>query len=244
MWKLPLESQVTGKTECMEVGSGIILSTNAAGNMLDDGVRSAFFDRLGLEEQEGALLAPCNSDRPKISRAMNPGQFSADALLTTNPSVFLWVMPGDCPIIFLRDNEKKMIVHLSLSALLRGALERSLRVFRPGRTQVLIGPSIQECCYVFAADHPILRNLVQLTTCCWDGAIIPVHPNNGEGARYRISLQNRIENTLFSRGFCEFEEVPICTCCGLDKDGNYVFPSHRRSTKNGLSESRFMAVML
>lgn len=240
MWKVP-DLEVPTKMEFFQ--GKVILSTMSAGNMLVAKNRHSFFGRLGLLEKDGAMLAPYSGVKPRVLEIGAPGRFFADAIFcnSINNSGFLWVLPGDCPIVVLEGERRKMLIHLSLEALLKGVLERALRLFpEPKKTKALVLPGIQKCCYRFPGNHLILERIALDNA--WEGAVCPVIPENGKGL-YSVSLADRIEKTLISRAV-EFETIQICTCCGSHShsDGGYIFPSHRRSKVLGLEEARFLVV--
>lgn len=216
-------------------------STVDAGNMKGDSCGQSAFLRALRAPWRRTHLVPSVDGVPKICMGNDSNLEQGDGVIVTERNHALTMLPGDCPTIYIAGGMTALVlVHGSLDALWRGALEAGLiemkRLgFAPSQMQALIGPGIRPCCYRFSVDHPQVEILA--TRGEWSPAM---HAQGGEFVS--IDLHAYIVSVLAKSGIERIAWSSVCTCCGRDEQaGGPLFFSHRRSAIEGSQEGRFMA---
>ena len=215
-------------------------STVDAGNMKDDSCgQSAFLRALGAPWRRTHLL-PSRDGVPSICMGNESNMERGDGIIVTERQHALTMLPGDCPVVYIAAIPALVMVHGSLDALWKGALQAGLLEmqrlgFAPSQMQALIGPGIRPCCYRFSMNHPQIEVLA--TRGEWSSAM---HTQGGEFVS--IDLHAYIVSVLARSGIEKIAWSSVCTCCGRDEQaGGPLFFSHRRSVVEGSQEGRFMA---
>lgn len=173
-----------------------------------------------------------------------------DGIITKNTSLIPTVTVADCMPVYLWDPVTKVfgIVHsgwkgtgIAVDAMNLAAKEYGSRI---QDFCVILGPHIQDCCYIvneeradffkenFGSD--CVKPLEEGGKCYCGGRGFPVAWNNGGGQLYRLSLKKANVFALEKAGVKK-ENINIideCTCC------NEKFGSNRRETVlSGLADN-------
>lgn len=165
----------------------------------------------------------------------------ADALITQERDVILWISTGDClPVVFF-DNKKEILglVHLGWKGVDRKLADKVAKKFielgsDPRDINIWVGPGVRKESY-WKYDHGVKDFLDQVDINGWKEFMEP-KPNN----ELAIDLVGYVKQQLTKNGILEknIEMSPADTV--LDK--NYF--SQFRSYKTGESQGRFATVAL
>lgn len=176
-------------------------------------------------------------------------KLQGDGIITANHNLIPTVTVADCMPLYMWDSVSQVfgIVHSGWkgTGIIADAIELAAKEYgsKPQDFCVILGPHIQDCCYIvnqeradffaqnFGAD--CVRPLEEGGKCYCGGRGFPIAWNNGGGQLYRLSLKKANLFALEKAGI-KAENINVideCTCC------NEKFGSNRRETVlNGLPD--------
>ncbi len=145
-----------------------------------------------------------HSDRVLIAEGM-PGEVGVgDALVTSQPGMFVSIRTADCFPILIADPEKRVVaaVHAGWRGAISGICSKTIQAMErsvgshPNDLLAVIGPGIAECCFEVGPE-----------------VAMQFEPFVEE--RTRIDLEDVIYNQLCRSGLLRERIVKsgICTCC-------------------------------
>jgi polyphenol oxidase len=217
-------------------------STRACGDMKGAAAQQVYFRKTVGAPVQFVHLFPEHGKRVRFVR--RPLRVvKGDAVVTDVNNLALAMLPADCPPIIIADRSLGLLamVHGGRNSLMKGVLEATYRTLdrkgmHPSCAEVLIGPAIRPCCYEFPTDHPIIQSLEKA------GWSEDIYPCQKQGRSFsKVDLVGRIIRVLNGFGISNILTVPQCTCCGQE-NGEYIFPSSRRSELEEGPEDRYMAI--
>lgn len=196
-------------------------------------VRDELLNQLAGEK----LVVPVQLDHTHIvydiSSKEETDRKIGDGIITINRALMPVVTVADCVPIYLFDKATGLfgIVHsgwkgtgIAVDAITAAASHGS----KPGDFCVVIGPHINDCCYIVDANRAefFCSNFgSDCVTPLEKG--IKVDWNNGDGPLYRLSLAKANISALIKAGVKE-ENIALCTDC---TSCNEMYGSNRRETK-------------
>jgi len=160
----------------------------------------------------GREVVYTNSPRPHYA-----AHRKADAILTDNPRVTLFMRFADCAPIFLFDPHRRVVglVHAGWQGTVKCTVQAAVRAMQeifscePANIRAGIGPSIG------AHHYPVGPEVVaQVRDTFRDRASDLLHANNGDNPTFDLWEANRL--LLEDVGLREIEVAAICTACHLD----------------------------
>lgn len=160
----------------------------------------------------GREVVYTNSPRPQYSEYRK-----ADAILTDNPQVTLFMRFADCVPVLLFDPQRRVVglVHAGWQGTVKGTVQAAVKAMQetfscePANIRAGIGPSIG------AHHYPVGPEVVtQVRDTFRDRASEFLHANNGNNPTFDLWAANRF--LLEEAGLQEIEVAAICTACHLD----------------------------
>ncbi|PWH11778.1 MAG: peptidoglycan editing factor PgeF [Anaerolineae bacterium] len=152
-----------------------------------------------------------NAPHPRYE---NPPEFKADAIITDNPAVTLFMRFADCTPILLYDPRKRAvgIVHAGWLGTVRRAAGETVKAMRaafgskPSDILAAIGPSI-------GPDHYEVGNDVetQVRYAFGKEAELLLHRNHGPKAHFDLWMANQL--VLRQAGVEQIQVAGLCTAC-------------------------------
>lgn len=191
--------------------------------------------RKNLAHQTGfnpnSLLNPIQTHSTNVVLWEKPGSvMDTDGIFTSNPKLVCSIQVADCmPVYFAHKNKPFFgLVHAGWRGLVHGILLQSAKCIKENEKalsdfDVLIGPSIQNCCFEVSDD--VIDQ--------FDSRFV----EKKEDGKYRIDLQKMALSQLVKSGF-QSEKITIlneCTFCNEDK-----YHSYRR---NGNKAGRMIGLL-
>jgi hypothetical protein len=191
--------------------------------------------RKNLAHQTGfnpnSLLNPKQTHSTNVVLWKKPGSvMDTDGIFTSNPKLVCSIQVADCmPVYFAHKNKPFFgLVHAGWRGLVHGILLQSAKCIKENEKalsdfDVLIGPSIQNCCFEVSDD--VIDQ--------FDSRFV----EKKEDGKYRIDLQKMALSQLVKSGF-QSEKITIlneCTFCNEDK-----YHSYRR---NGNKAGRMIGLL-
>ena len=184
--------------------------------------RRAFAKNVGFDSRN--LIVPTQTHSTNVNFFSSAGSIqNYDGVFTKKESKVCSIQVADCmPIYFAHSSEKVFgLVHAGWRGLVNGILDRSAILIKEegyhlSDFEIIIGPSIQNCCFE-VGDDIINKFKIQFVT--------PIH-NTG---KYRVDLQMHALNDMQNIGF-EKNNISIstdCTYCETEK-----YHSYRRDGEN------------
>lgn len=202
-----------------------------------------------IQNQNGKIFVPVELNHTKdVYDVKNPDDTNkkvGDGIITINKNLIPCVTVADCVPIYFFDRKTGVfgIVHSGWKG--TGIIENALLLANknynsmPSDFSVVIGPHINNCCYIVNEERALYfaKNfgnecVVPLETdgiCYCGGRGLPITWNNGGGKLYRLSLSNANLFVLKKLGVKD-ENIFVskdCTCC------NEIYGSNRRQTAFG-----------
>jgi len=177
--------------------------------------------RKNLAHQTGfnpnSLLNPKQTHSTNVVLWEKPGSvMDTDGIFTSNPKLVCSIQVADCmPVYFAHKNKPFFgLVHAGWRGLVHGILLQSAKCIKENEKalsdfDVLIGPSIQNCCFEVSDD--VIDQ--------FDSRFV----EKKEDGKYRIDLQKMALSQLVKSGF-QSEKITIlneCTFCNEDKYHSY-----------------------
>jgi hypothetical protein len=155
-----------------------------------------------------------NAPHPRYD---NPPEFKADAIITDNPAVTLFMRFADCTPIFLYDPHKRAvgIVHAGWLGTVRRAAGEAVKAMqaaygsKPADIFAAIGPSIGPDHYEVGFD---VEQHVRYAF--GQQADLLLHRNHGPKAHFDLWAANKL--TLEQAGVEQVEVAGLCTVCHPD----------------------------
>jgi copper oxidase (laccase) domain-containing protein len=142
---------------------------------------------------------------------------ACDGLFTCRHRVPLTLSPADCVPIFITDRSRQFI------ALIHAG--------RKGTELGIVTKALHTTTTLFDLDSLLIVVLLgpAIRTCCYDHDLIGA--NLSQLRAFGIAREN-------------IYDIGLCTSCARDvfAGGDYMFFSHRRASRNGSSEARFLAM--
>ena len=143
----------------------------------------------------------------------NPPEFKADAILTDNPAVTLFMRFADCTPILLHDPQKNVVglVHAGWVGTVKKAAAEAVKMMQaaygsnPGNIQAVIGPSIGPDHYEVGPD------VVEQVGYSFNGDSSSLFQNHGGRVHFDLWAANRL--TLEQAGVGQIEVSGHCTAC-------------------------------
>lgn len=151
-------------------------------------------------------------------RAVSGGLYGpADAILTANPDLVLWLTVADCYPLVLTAGGVRILGHCGWRGIAAGIVEAMVAAaagpgcVHPSRFRAWIGPGIGPCCYPVSSDVADLFRPGSRPGRCDDGSL-------------RIDLAAEIRSRLADCGLSAASVAAAggCTACRTDR-----FFSHR-----------------
>ena len=195
--------------------------------------RENFFEKIRVKLENCVTLQQMHGDEVRVVGDKDGGgMFQADAMVTKEKNVGLFLLTADCFPVILCDEEVGFLglVHLGWQGVDKELISKAVGKMKglgAKELQAIIGPGIRKESYVF--DVP----LVQEKDPKWQ----PFLERQG-GGRTTIDLVGFIKKQLVDCGVEKIED------CGIDtaKDKNYF--SHYRVVRTGEQEGRFATVVM
>lgn len=177
-----------------------------------------------------------------VRNAFDTHMIQADGLITKNTQFIPTVTVADCMPVYLWDPVTKVfgIVHSGWkgTGIAWDAIKLAQDRYgsKPEDFCVILGPHIQDCCYIVNKERAdffstnfgpdCVKELEEGGKCYCGGRGFPVDWNNGGGQLYRLSLKKANLNFLEKAGVKpeNINVIDECTCC------NEKFGSNRRET--------------
>lgn len=176
---------------------------------------------LGLNPDLLAIPEQVHSGR--VIKIDSPGRYgNIDGLVTLNKKIVLSIQTADCVPIFLFDKNTQIfgLVHAGWRGTLLGIAGKTIKIFikygaDPANIQVLLGPSIGQCCFETGPD--VWKKFPEEFLL------------KGKKDRYYIDLSGSIKAEFLAGGLKPdlISSIRQCTFCGVEK-----FPSFRRDGAN------------
>lgn len=154
---------------------------------------------------------------------------NTDGLILDSPaqSDAACVMVADCiPFLLLGSSFSGAAVHVGRAGLLAGIAPKAVASLAGQSVTAVIGPAICGSCYEVP---PVMQSAAELTA-----------PGSAAVTRWAtpgIDLKRALKNQLERAGVVDIIDTGVCTL----EDPHYF--SHRRSTKTGQPEGRFVGVI-
>lgn len=197
--------------------AGISLKNFPADKSTD---RAELARRLNLDPSR--LSRPVQTHSSHVQLCKNPGPFpGTDGLVSTTLDIVLSIQVADCIPIFMADPKTKTfgLVHGGWRGISAGIGSNAVNVFRtngssPDRLMVLLGPSIQSCCFEVGPEVAKLFPRTCITS--------------GEGNRSFLDLQKAVKDQLTE---CGLKAANIINSGRCTKCESEVFHSFRREGK-------------
>ncbi|AXK49093.1 multicopper polyphenol oxidase [Aliarcobacter trophiarum LMG 25534] len=146
---------------------------------------------------------------------------NCDAIITKSKNIPLMVMVADCIPILMYDENKGVVaaIHAGRNSTFKEIAKKTAQIFidkfysNPKEIKVILGPSIQKCCYEVSLD---MAKIVE----------------NSFGKKFvenrNIDLQSINKKQLNDLSILDIEISNICTKCG-----NMPYFSYRKDVKTG-----------
>lgn len=146
-------------------------------------------------------------------RAGGPPEFKADAMITDNPQVTLFMRFADCVPILLHDPRRGAIgiVHAGWQGTVRRAASQAVKAMRaaygcqPDDIQAAIGPAIGPDHYEVGAD------VVDRVRASFGERAKDLLQGNGQGVHFDLWAANRLD--LEEAGVGQVQVAGLCTAC-------------------------------
>lgn len=193
--------------------------------------RKKFLENIGMRMGNCVTLQQMHGDEVRVVGGKDGGKmFKADALVTKEKNVVLFLLTADCFPVILYDEKAEILglVHLGWQGVDRELVTKVAgKMTSLGAREMLaiVGPGIRKESYVFNVP------LIQENDPKWQSFLTKL----GDG-RTSIDLTGFIKKQLVDCGVKEIED------CGMDtvKDKNYF--SHYRAVRTGEPEGRFATI--
>ena len=187
---------------------------------------------IGASEERAVLAKQVHGSAVRAVTAADAGKgllrpvdYEADALVTDEPDLPLFVFSADCIIILLHDPEAGCVgaVHAGWRGTARAIVRRAVEAMadrygaRPARIRAAVGPGIGPCCFETDSDVP------EAMTAALGEAAAPHLERRGEKWHVDLKALNRLQLTLAGVPEDQIDLCPLCTACRPD-----LYWSHRR----------------
>jgi len=182
--------------------------------------RNKLADFLGLKTDFMAFPEQIHSSNVII--LSSPGKYAGiDGIVSLNKQIVLSIQTADCVPIFLFDQKTELfaLVHAGWKGTALGIIDKTVNIIKdtgaaPEDIQVLLGPSIGQCCFETGPD--VWRKYPEK------------YLLKGINDRYYLDLAGSIMAEFVASGFNPelISNVQKCTSCGTDS-----YPSYRRDGK-------------
>ena len=176
------------------------------------------------------LAIPNQTHSTNVKKISNKGYFAnTDGLFTSNQSIICTIQVADCLPVFFSHNFRFFcgLVHIGWRGLVNGILSESVELiiyngFSNEDFQVMIGPSIQSCCFEVSSD------LVN----SFDANFVKKKFNG----KYSVDLQGILKDRLKFYGFLNqnINVIEECTFCDNDKYFSYRREGNQAGRMYGL----------
>lgn len=187
---------------------------------------------IGASEERAVLAKQVHGDTVRAVTAADAGKgllrpvdYEADALITDEPNLPLFVFSADCIVVLLHDPEAGCIgaVHAgwrgTAQAIAAKAVEAMAAQYGadPARIRAAIGAGIGPCCFETDSDVP------DAMAAAFGEAAGPLLERRG--AKWHVDLKGLNRLQLIASGVPEdrIDVCPLCTACRLD-----LYWSHRK----------------
>ena len=184
--------------------------------------RKAFAKKVGFNSQN--LIVPNQTHSTNVNFVSTAKLIkSCDGIFTNEKNIACSIQVADCMPIFVAHLSKNVfgLVHAGWRGLVNGILENSARLiiekgYRLSDFEIIIGPSIQKCCFEVRDD------IVQK----FKSEFVIQTDENG---KYKVDLQKYALSELMDSGFekSKIKFISECTYCLKEK-----YHSYRRDGKN------------
>ena len=202
-----------------------------------------------IQNQNGKIFVPVELNHTKdvfdVKNADDTNEKVGDGIITTNKNLIPCVTVADCVPIYFFDRKSGVFGIVRSGWKGTGIIEKALLLANknynslPSDFSVVIGPHINECCYIVNEERALYftKNfgnecVVPLEadgSCYCGGRGLPITWNNGGGNLYRLSLSKANLFVLKKLGVKD-ENIFVskdCTCC------DELYGSNRRQTAFG-----------
>lgn len=191
-----------------------------------------FCAAIGAEAERTVLARQVHETAVRACTAADAGKglfrdrdYTADALVTNEPGLTLFVFSADCGTVLLHDPDSGAVgaVHAGWRGCAGGIVEKTVREMarlygtRPERLQAALGPCIGRCCFETDGDVPdAMRQAL--------GEAGPPYLER-RGPKWYVDLEGLNRQWLLRAGLSpeRIESSGLCTMCRPD-----LFWSHRK----------------
>lgn len=181
--------------------------------------RIQFASILGLDPQK--IVKPKQIHSNKVVICHRPGQIEKiDGVVTNKEELVLSIQVADCIPIYLLENKNKILglIHAGWRGISKGIVQESINKLNElnveiNEVEVLLGPSIRQCCFEVGPEVAELFNLKYQIT--------------GRDDRTYLDLQQIVIDQFEQNGILSknINDAAICTHCSSD------YHSYRRDGK-------------
>lgn len=182
--------------------------------------RTALARTLGLDPDR--LVIPGQTHSSHVRIVDSPGIFEdTDGVVTRNPDLVLSIQVADCIPVFLVDRPSGTIgiVHAGWRGIVAGIIPNAVHTMckigaDPASLQLLMGPSIRQCCFEVRDDVlPLFQDR---------------YIHTAQDNRHFIDLQRLVSDQALGLGIAAVRIIDqnVCTMCHPEE-----FHSYRRSGK-------------
>tara|TARA_Y100001934_G_C12332627_1_gene765947 strand:- start:1150 stop:1836 length:687 start_codon:yes stop_codon:yes gene_type:complete len=183
--------------------------------------RRRFAEKVGFKNKK--LIIPNQIHSNQVNFCYKSGNVKdCDGVFSNNPNNICSLQVADCLPIFFAHHEQEIfgIVHVGWRGLVKGILDQCAKLlfnkkYHLSKFDIIIGPSIQRCCFEVKDD--IIDK--------FDSVYVSPH----DKGKYNVDLQSHALDNLFKAGF-KVKNVHLikdCTFCN-----NKKYHSYRRDGKN------------
>lgn len=196
--------------------------------------REKFFTRENIESNSSVVMIAEHGNKMMDILKDDAGkgvdsadtQYVCDGLIAHEKNLNLILSVADCIALVLYDkkNETLAMVHVGSKNLAIGTVGKAIEAMKVDDSGIYVttGPFIKKCCYEFDKIPEHLKPLEKYF----------IKEND---ILYHLDTEAALKDQLLAGGIKE-ENISISKLCSM-YDG---FPSHKRSQKEGLSESRML----
>ena len=187
---------------------------------------------LGVEPEQTVLSRQVHETTVHICTASDVGKglfrdrdYSADALVTNEPGLALFVFSADCGTVLLHDPKTGAVgaVHAGWRGCAGGIAEKTVRELKrlyganPADVRAALGPCIGQCCFETDADVP------DAMRAALGDAAEPFLERRGP--KWHVDLEGLNRHWLLRAGILpeHIDAAGLCTACHPDR-----FWSHRK----------------
>lgn len=191
-----------------------------------------FCAAIGAEAERTVLSKQVHETTVRVCTAADAGKglfcqrdYTADALVTNEPGLTLFVFSADCGTVLLHDPDSGAVgaLHAGWRGCAGGIVEKTVRELvrlygaRPERLRAALGPCIGQCCFETDGDVPAaMRESL--------GGDAEPHLER-RGLKWHVDLEGLNRQWLLRAGLLpeHMESSGLCTACRPD-----LFWSHRK----------------